>query len=43
MTSLMAAIEKGKKVIAQINNKMPRTLGDGIVHFNNFDACVLGR
>ncbi len=38
---VMAAIEKGKKVIAQINNKMPRTLGDGIVHFNNFDACVL--
>jgi len=38
---VVAAIEKGKKVIAQINNKMPRTLGDGIVHFNNFDACVL--
>lgn len=38
---VVAAVEKGKKVIAQINSKMPRTLGDGIVHFNNFDACVL--
>lgn len=38
---VIAAIENGKKVIAQINSKMPRTLGDGIVHLNNFDACVL--
>ena len=38
---MISAIEKGKKVIAQINGKMPRTLGDGVVHLNNFDACVL--
>ncbi len=38
---MISAIEKGKKVIAQINSKMPRTLGDGVVHLNNFDACVL--
>lgn len=38
---VISAIEKGKKVIAQINKKMPRTFGDGIVHLNNFDACVI--
>ncbi len=38
---VVSAIEKGKKVIAQINKNMPRTFGDGIVHLNNFDACVL--
>jgi len=38
---VISAIEKGKKVIAQINKNMPRTFGDGIVHLNNFDACVI--
>jgi len=38
---VVSAIEMGKKVIAQINKNMPRTFGDGIVHLNNFDACVL--
>jgi acyl-CoA hydrolase len=38
---VLAAIEKGKKVIAQINKYMPRTFGDGIVHLKNFDACVM--
>lgn len=38
---VLAAIEKGKKVIAQINKNMPRTFGDGIVHLKNFDACVI--
>jgi len=38
---VVAAIENGKKVIAQINKNMPRTFGDGIVHLNNFDACVV--
>lgn len=38
---VVSAIEKGKKVIAQINKNMPRTFGDGIVHLNNFNACVL--
>lgn len=38
---VVSAIEKGKKVIAQINKNMPRTFGDGIVHLNSFDACVL--
>lgn len=37
---VISAIEKGKKVIAQINPRMPRTFGDGIVHLKNFDACV---
>ena len=37
---VISAIEKGKKVIAQINPRMPRTMGDGIVHLRNFDACV---
>lgn len=38
---VISAIEQGKTVIAQINSKMPRTFGDGIVHLNNFSACVL--
>jgi acyl-CoA hydrolase len=38
---VLAAIETGKKVIAQINKNMPRTFGDGIVHLNNFDSCVV--
>lgn len=38
---VISAIEMGKKVIAQINKNMPRTFGDGIVHLNNFDACVM--
>lgn len=38
---VISAIEKGKKIIAQINSRMPRTMGDGIVHLNNFDACVI--
>ena len=38
---IIAGIEKGKKIIAQINPKMPRTFGDALVHLNKFDACVL--
>jgi acyl-CoA hydrolase len=37
---VIAAIEQGKKVIAQINPRMPRTFGDALVHLRNFDACV---
>jgi len=38
---VISAVETGKKIIAQINSRMPRTMGDGIIHLNNFDACVL--
>jgi len=37
---VISGIEQGKKVIAQINPKMPGTFGDAIVHIKNFDACV---
>jgi acyl-CoA hydrolase len=37
---VISGIEQGKKVIAQINPKMPRTFGDAIVHMKHFDACV---
>ncbi|WP_082379296.1 acetyl-CoA hydrolase/transferase family protein [Pseudalgibacter alginicilyticus] len=37
---VISGIEQGKKVIAQINPKMPRTFGDAIVHLKHFDACV---
>jgi acyl-CoA hydrolase len=37
---VIAAIEMGKKVIAQINPRMPRTFGDALVHLRNFAACV---
>jgi len=38
---VIAGIEQGKTVIAQINPQMPRTFGDALVHLNNFSACVL--
>lgn len=37
---IISAIEKGKKIIAQINPKMPRTFGDALVHLKRFSACV---
>ncbi|MDE3743587.1 acetyl-CoA hydrolase/transferase family protein [Maribacter polysaccharolyticus] len=37
---VLSGIEKGKKVIAQINPLMPRTFGDAQIHVKNFDACV---
>jgi acyl-CoA hydrolase len=36
------AVKTAKHVIAQVNPKMPRTLGDGIIHLDEFDAMVLG-
>ena len=37
---VISGIEQGKKVIAQINSRMPRTFGDAQIHLKNFDACV---
>ncbi len=34
------AIKTAKYVIAQVNPKMPRTFGDGIVNIDSFDALV---
>jgi len=36
----VAAIKAARFVIAQVNPRMPRTLGDGIIHTNRFDAMV---
>jgi len=36
----VAAIKSAKYIIAQVNPRMPRTLGDGIVHIKEFDAMV---
>lgn len=36
----LAAIENAKTVIAQINPRMPRTFGDGIIHISQIDYCV---
>ena len=36
------AIKTAKYVIAQVNPRMPRTLGDGIVKIDTFDALVFG-
>jgi acyl-CoA hydrolase len=36
----LAALQSARYVIAQVNPRMPRTLGDGIVKINSFDACV---
>jgi acyl-CoA hydrolase len=35
-----AALQSAKKIIAQINPKMPRTHGDSFVHLSDFDAYV---
>lgn len=35
------AVKTAKKVIAQVNPRMPRTLGDGIFSIDQFDAVVL--
>ncbi len=35
-----AAVKCAKHVIAQINPRMPRTLGDGVLKINEFDAIV---
>src|SRR5690349_3913895 len=37
-----AAIKAAEKVIAQINPRMPRTHGDGMVHISEFDYMVFG-
>lgn len=37
-----SAVKCAKTIIAQVNPKMPRTLGDGLIHVNDFDAMVLG-
>src|SRR5690349_4077612 len=34
------AVKTAKTVIAQVNPRMPRTLGDGIVKIDDFDALV---
>lgn len=36
----LAAVETAKLVIAQVNPKMPRTMGDGCIHISNFDYFV---
>lgn len=35
-----AAVDVSKKIIAQINPRMPRTHGDGLLHVSKFDACI---
>lgn len=36
----IAAIESAKIVIAQVNNQMPRTFGDGIIHVSEINYLV---
>jgi len=35
-----SAAETAKRVIAQVNSRMPRTLGDSFIHIRNVDAFV---
>ncbi|SFU75997.1 Acyl-CoA hydrolase [Pustulibacterium marinum] len=37
---MIGGLESAKTVIAQINPNVPRTMGDGIIHIDRFDACV---
>lgn len=36
----LAAVRSAKYVIAQVNSKMPRTHGDGLIHVSTFDSLV---
>ncbi|MCF8451303.1 MAG: 4-hydroxybutyrate CoA-transferase [Taibaiella sp.] len=36
----ISAVRNAKKIIALVNPRMPRVLGDGFVHFSRFDAAV---
>ena len=36
----VSAVKSAKYVIAQVNPRMPRTLGDGIIKISDFDAAV---
>ena len=36
----LSAIERSKKVVAQVNPQMPRTFGDGILHISEIDYLV---
>jgi acyl-CoA hydrolase len=36
----LAAIDNADYVIAQVNKQMPRTFGDGIIHYTEIDAFV---
>ena len=36
----VSAVKTAKYVIAQVNPRMPRTLGDGIIKITDFDAAV---
>ena len=36
----LSAVRNAKKIIAQINPKMPRVLGDGFIHVSKFNAAV---
>ena len=36
----LPAVQKAKKVIAQVNPQVPRTHGDGIIHKNNIDLAI---
>jgi acyl-CoA hydrolase len=35
-----SAVKHAKKIIAQVNPNMPRTHGDGFIHFSRLDAAV---
>jgi acyl-CoA hydrolase len=37
----VAALKTAKHVIAQVNPRMPRTMGDGIIHQDEFDVMVM--
>lgn len=36
----VSAIRNAKRVIAQVNPRMPRVMGDGVVHISSFDALT---
>jgi 4-hydroxybutyrate CoA-transferase len=36
----LAAVEMARRVVAQINPRMPRTHGDGMIHVDRFDRVV---
>ena len=37
---MVGALESAKYIIAMVNSNLPRTLGDGIIHYSRFDRVI---
>lgn len=40
MDIMRSGVQCAKRVVGQINSRMPRTLGDGLVHISQVGDCM---